>query len=96
MNALLLQTPSQLPLHLKALRKSRGLTQADLAHRLRVTQSRYAQIERNPQSISTARLLEVFATLGVDVFLKLRAENSAGKPTRTPEPIKTPKKGEDW
>jgi HTH-type transcriptional regulator / antitoxin HipB len=96
MNALLLQTPSQLPLHLKALRKSRGLTQADLANRLRVTQSRYAQIERNPQSISTARLLEVFAALGVDVLLKLRGESHASRSARTPEPIKTPKKGEDW
>lgn len=87
MDALLVQSPSQLSLHLKSLRKARKVTQAQLAQRLRITQSRYAQIERNPESISTARLLDIFAALGVDVLLKLRQ----GATTRAPTG-----RGEDW
>ena len=48
MDALLLQTPAQLPLHLKALRKRRGLTQAQVASRLGIKQARYAFIETHP------------------------------------------------
>lgn len=87
MDALLVQSPSQLSLHLKSLRKARKVTQAQLAQRLRITQSRYAQMERNPESISTARLLDIFAALGVDVILKLR------QGTTTTAPIR---RGEDW
>jgi HTH-type transcriptional regulator/antitoxin HipB len=86
MDALLLQSPSQLSLHLKSLRKARNLTQAQVAKRLRIGQARYAQMELNPAAISTGRLLEIFATLGVDVLLRLRQENA-----RTPT-----KQGEDW
>jgi HTH-type transcriptional regulator/antitoxin HipB len=93
MNPLLLQSPAQLSPHLKSLRKSRKLTQADMAKRLGVTQERYSQIERNPELIATGRLLEIFAALGVDVLLKLRPPESA----RTPTPTTTPtRRGEDW
>ena len=87
MDPLLLQSPAQLSLHLRSLRKSRKLTQADMAKRLAVTQERYSQIERNPELIATGRLLEIFAALGVDVLLKLRPPESAHTPTR---------RGEDW
>jgi HTH-type transcriptional regulator/antitoxin HipB len=89
MDTLLLQSPSQLSLHLKSLRKSRKVTQADMAKRLAVTQERYSQIERNPGLIATGRLLEILAVLGVDVLLKLRPTESA----RTPTPTRP---GEDW
>ncbi|MET0660156.1 MAG: helix-turn-helix transcriptional regulator [Steroidobacteraceae bacterium] len=93
MDILLLQSPSQLSLHLKSLRKSRKLTQADMAKRLQVTQERYSQIERNPELIATERLLEIFAVLRVDVLLKLRPPESARTATPTPTPTR---KGEDW
>jgi transcriptional regulator with XRE-family HTH domain len=83
MDTLLLQGPSQLPLHLKSLRKSRKVTQADMAKRLRITQTRY----------STGRLLEILAALGVDVLLQLRPPESPGTPTPTPTPTR---RGEDW
>ncbi len=93
MDPLLLQSPAQLSLHLKSLRKSRKLTQADMAKRLGVTQERYSQIERNPELIATGRLLEIFAALGVDVLLKLRPRQGA----RTPTPTTTPtRRSEDW
>lgn len=87
----MLQSPSQLSLHLKSLRKSRKVTQADIAKRLRITQERYSQIERNPELIAAGRLLEIFAVLGVDVMLKLRPPESAR--TTTPAPTR---RGEDW
>lgn len=95
MDTVLVQSPSQLTLHLKSLRKSRKVTQADMAKRLQITQERYSQIERNPELIATGRLLEVLAVLGVDVLLKLRPAESAprAKPTPTPPPTR---RGEDW
>ena len=95
MDTLLVQAPSQLTLHLKSLRKSRKLTQADMANRLQITQERYSQIERNPELIATGRLLEIFAALGVDVLLKLRPPESARIPGPTPTPPPT-RRGEDW
>ena len=93
MNTLLLQSPSQLPLHLKSLRKSRKMTQADMAKRLHITQERYSKMERNPQLIATGRLLEILGHLGVDVLLKLRPPESSRMPTSTPTPTR---RGEDW
>lgn len=91
MSTLLLQSPSQLSLHLKSLRKSRKATQADMAKRLQITQERYSQIERNPEVIATGRLLEILAVLGVDVLFKLRPAESAPTPASTPG-----SRGEDW
>lgn len=93
MESLLLQSPAQLSLHLKSLRKSRKLTQADMAKRLVVTQERYSQMERNPELIATGRLLEILTALGVDVLFKLRPAESARTPTPTPTPTR---RGEDW
>jgi HTH-type transcriptional regulator/antitoxin HipB len=81
---LLLQTPAQLPQHLKALRKHRGLTQVQLASRLGIKQARYAFIESHPDTVSAAQLLDVFAALGVDILLRVRADSKAARD------------GEDW
>jgi HTH-type transcriptional regulator/antitoxin HipB len=83
-DTLLLQTPAQLPLHLKALRKHRGLTQSQVASRLGIKQARYAFIETHPETVSTQQLLDVFAALGVDILLRPRSE------------AKEARSGEDW
>jgi HTH-type transcriptional regulator/antitoxin HipB len=93
MDILLVQSPTQLSVHLKSLRRSRKATQADMAKHLGITQERYSQIERNPELIATGRLLEILAVLGVDVLLKLRPLESPRKPTPTPTPTR---RGEDW
>ena len=95
MDTLLVQSPSQLTLHLKSLRRSRKMTQAEMAKRLAVTQERYSQMERNPELISTGRFLEVLAALRVDLLLKLRPSESPRMPTPTPTPRPT-RRGEDW
>lgn len=60
----------QLAQHLKAFRKSRGLTQTQLAKHLGVTQSRVADIETNPGKVSLENLLKVLAALDVRVLLR--------------------------
>lgn len=79
MHTLLLQTPAQLPQHLKALRKRRRLTQAQLASRLGIKQARYAYIEAHPERIATAQLLDIFAALGVDIQLRVRPDSTANR-----------------
>lgn len=95
MDTLLLQSPSQLSLHLKSLRKARNVTQAEMARRLGITQERYSQIERKPELISVERLLEIFAILSVDLLLKLRMPERIAPPASTPTPTPT-RRGEDW
>lgn len=67
-----LQSPAQLSAHLKSLRKTRKLTQAQLATRLGIGQPRLADIEKHPESVSSAQLLDLFAALGVEVLLRLK------------------------
>jgi HTH-type transcriptional regulator/antitoxin HipB len=64
-----IQAPSQLASHLRALRKSKGLSQLDLGKRLGLSQARIARIEGDPLSISVEQLLRVLGALGVRVDL---------------------------
>ena len=64
------QLSSQLKQLLKSLRKSRQLTQAELARRLGVVQSRIADIERDPGAVSVEQLLQVLAMLGAQVVVR--------------------------
>ena len=43
-----LRTPAQLGLLLQSARKARGMTQAELAARVRLRQSRISQLEKDP------------------------------------------------
>ena len=65
-----IQAPSQLSAHLRAFRKSRGLSQAELGKRLALSQARIARIEGDPLSISVEQLLQVLAALGVRIDLE--------------------------
>lgn len=95
----------QLAQHLRAFRKSRGLTQAQLAMLLGVTQSRVADIETNPGKVSLENLLKVLAALDVRVLLRDAATDavsvsSANKPKTLAE-LKAEQErptlsGQDW
>ncbi|HEM7891777.1 MULTISPECIES: helix-turn-helix transcriptional regulator [Burkholderia] len=63
------QTLTQLRPILVGFRKSAGLTQAQLAARLGVTQQSYAQLEANPSAVSIERLFKVLNILGVRMTL---------------------------
>lgn len=70
----LLQLPDQLALHLKSLRKAAGVSQAELAQRLGVSQSRVAAIERDPAAISVRQLMEILQLLDADLLMRPRAD----------------------
>ena len=64
------QLSTQLQSLLKSLRKSRGMTQAELARSLGVVQSRVADIERDPGAVSVEQLLQVLSLLGAQMVVR--------------------------
>ena len=88
MSPLILQTPEQLPQHLKSLRKARKLTQAQVARRLGVKQARYAFIENHPETVSTQQLLDLLAVLEVEVLLRPKDKSTKTAARARPK--------EDW
>lgn len=85
----LLQLPDQLALHLKSLRKAAGVSQAELAQRLGVSQSRVAAIERDPAAISVRQLMEILQLLDVDLLMRPRAD-AVVSPASAPVPVPVP------
>lgn len=71
------RTADQLPALLQAFRKDAGLTQSEAALRLGVTQQTYSAMERNAETVGTARLLKLLGILGVELVLS--------KPGTTPQ-----------
>ena len=72
-----LQLSAQLRQILKSLRKARGLTQAGLAQRLGLVQSRIADIEAHPGAVSVEQLLQVLTVLGAQWLVRDAAGPSA-------------------
>jgi len=64
-----LQTSAQLSVHLKSLRKARGLTQTALGERIGVKQVRMADIEKNPGAVSLDQLIQVLHALDARLLL---------------------------
>lgn len=62
-------TPAQLTVHIKSLRRARGLTQAALGQRIGVKQVRVAAIENNPGAVSLEQLLQVLHALDARLLL---------------------------
>ena len=75
-----LRIPDQLKQHLRALRKSRGLTQGQLGALVGVRQARIAEIEANPGAVSLDQLAKVLAALGAT--LHLHSADGAGPESR--------------
>lgn len=78
--------------HLKALRKKRGLTQAQAGALVGVSQARIAEIEANPGAVSLEQLAKLLSTLGATFFL--REDTPSGgvlyareEPSTTYEPL---------
>lgn len=65
-----IHAPHQLSIHLRSLRKARGLSQTALGQALGVGQTRVARIEGNPTAISVEQLIEVLGALGVQLVLR--------------------------
>ena len=60
---------AQLSVHLRSLRKARGLTQTALGERIGVKQARMADIERAPGAVSLDQLLQILHALEARVQL---------------------------
>ncbi len=64
-----IQASAQLSVHIKSLRKARGLTQTELGHRIGVKQVRIADIENKPGVVSLDQLLQVLHALDARLLL---------------------------
>lgn len=76
-----IQSPGQLSSHLRALRKARGLSQAQLGRVLGVGQTRITRIEHDPTAISVEQFLGVLSALGVQMVLRPIGGKTAPVPT---------------
>ena len=70
MKSYTIHTAAQLRPIIAGFRKSAGLTQAELAVLLGVTQQTYSVTERNAAKMSVAKLLAVLNRLGVELVLQ--------------------------
>lgn len=64
------RAPEQLPGLLQSFRKASGLTQAEVAARLGVTQQTLSALERKAGNVGTARLMKLLGILGVELVLR--------------------------
>jgi HTH-type transcriptional regulator/antitoxin HipB len=64
------RTSGQLPELLKAYRRQSGLSQADVAARLGITQQTLSALERNAEKVNAGRLMQLLAILGVEMVLR--------------------------
>ncbi|MDQ0573312.1 HTH-type transcriptional regulator/antitoxin HipB [Variovorax paradoxus] len=77
----------QLRPHLRALRKKRGLTQAQAGALVGVSQARIAEIEANPGAVGLEQLTKLLSTLGATFFL--REDTPSGGVQNAMEPAAT-------
>ena len=75
--------PDQLRSHLKSLRKTKSLTQAQLGKLLGVGQVRIAEIEQNPAAISVEQLIKLLAALEAQVVLRPSSPSAARPPANS-------------
>ena len=64
------RTPDQLPMLLRSLRRSRGLTQKAVAQRLGISQQAMSQLEKEPGSASFERVMALLAALQSTIVLR--------------------------
>lgn len=86
------KTAGQLRPLLMGFRKAAGLTQAQMATRLGVTQQTYAQLEARPESASMERLLKALRLLKVQIVLaqptgSIRPGSNVNRPIQAPSPL---------
>ena len=90
--------PAQLSQHLRSLRKAQGLTQAQLAARLGVAQSRISAVEKDASSVTSEQLFRWLAALDTRLVLRtdvLCAPRTVTEPApATPYP--PPAQGGEW
>ena len=79
------RTAEQLPALLQGFRKQAGLTQAETALRLGVTQQTLSVLERNAEKVSAVRLMRLLSILGVELVLRKDGTALVGESTDKPQ-----------
>jgi HTH-type transcriptional regulator/antitoxin HipB len=69
----LITTPLQLGEVLRGRRKARGMSQAELAAKLNISQSRLSTLESDPATLTLDRLLALASLLGLELVVEDRA-----------------------
>lgn len=77
--------PDQIRQQLRALRKAKGLTQAQLGKLVGVGQVRIAEIEKDPSAVSVAQLFKLLTALDAHVVLRDARPDDAAKPDMSPK-----------
>ena len=67
-----IRTTLQLGQLLLSARKQQGLSQAELAARLGLSQARISQLEQQPQTITAQQLLQLTSVLGLELLVQTR------------------------
>ena len=70
MQSYVVRTPGQLIPIFSAFRKRNGLSQAQLARLIGVSQQTVSQLERNPDKATLERLLRAFAAMDVEIVVR--------------------------
>ncbi|RZI44010.1 helix-turn-helix domain-containing protein [Herbaspirillum sp. HC18] len=71
--------------HLRSLRKTRGLTQAQVGALIGVSQARIAEIEAKPGLVNFDQMLQLLSLLGAGLSLEVAGTSSAETDPATPE-----------
>ncbi|MEC9357740.1 MAG: helix-turn-helix transcriptional regulator [Pseudomonadota bacterium] len=78
-----LMTAAQLGSVLQAARKAQGLTQAALASRIGLSQSRVSHLELNAHELSVEQLLAWCAALGLELTIGTRGGSTSSSTVQT-------------
>ncbi|WP_028602070.1 helix-turn-helix domain-containing protein [Ottowia thiooxydans] len=78
-----LVTPGQLGLMLQAARKAKGLTQAALAARIGLSQSRISHLELHAQELSVEQLLAWCEAVGLELAVGIRGSAAVSANLKT-------------
>ena len=76
-----IRTADQLPALLQAFRREAGLTQAEVALRMGVSQQTLSAFERNAEKMGADRLLKLLGLLGVELVLRKSAPSHSPTPS---------------
>ena len=76
MQSYTLRTPEQLIPIFSAFRKRQGLSQADLARLIGVSQQTVSQLERSPNKATLERLLRAFSAMDVEIVVQVKGASA--------------------
>ena len=76
MQSYVVRTPEQLIPIFSAFRKRNGLSQAELARLIGVSQQTVSQLERKPDKATLERLLRAFAAMDVEIVVRKKGASA--------------------